>query len=131
VVWWLVASLIVDDSVTVPRPLSAVFALLADPDRLTSWLVGVTPAPGSPVDRHEGFHVRLADRDVVGELIAYEPPSHLAYRLMTGAGAQVLRITCTACSGGTRVEIHQSDPRGLVLDLPALTQTLRGLPPAS
>jgi uncharacterized protein YndB with AHSA1/START domain len=144
----------VNQSVLVPRDLPAVFAVLADPRHLASWLIAADPAASKPTDgavrggidtggavseplegypaAEPAFTLRLGDGDVLVEFIAYEPPSRVAYRLVTAEGSHVLRISCAACSssspvtssGATRVDIHQADPAGLFVDLSGLNRIL-------
>ena len=42
-----------------------------------------------------------------GEVVAYEPPWQVAFRVCGGPRAHLIRVTCTACAGGTRVHVHQ------------------------
>ncbi|HEY7049713.1 MAG TPA: SRPBCC family protein [Jatrophihabitantaceae bacterium] len=122
-----------DHTVTVSRALPAVFAVLADPRRLSSWVSGVTDVRrDSPADQpttlEELFRLRLQDRDAIGEVIAHEPPWYVAYRLAGADSSHVLRVACTACAdGATQVQVHQVDGGALAVDLAALNRTLLDL----
>ena len=57
---------------------------------------------------------------VDGEVICYEPPWLIAYRIFL-TQPRVLRFTCSASDGATRVHVHQSnDPAPLTIDLSLL-----------
>ena len=57
---------------------------------------------------------------VDGEVICYEPPWLIAYRIFL-AQPRVLRITCSASDGATRVHVYQSDDAApLTIDLTLL-----------
>ena len=57
---------------------------------------------------------------VDGEVIGYEPPWLVAYRIFL-AQPRVLRITCSASDGATRVHVYQSDDAApLTIDLSLL-----------
>jgi len=121
-----------DLTVTVSRALPAVFALLADPSRLSTWVCDVTDvsrdlAADRPAVLEESFALRLGDRDAAGEIISHEPPWSVAYRLTTADSSHVLRVSCTAREdGGTQVHIHQANAT-LAVDLAALNRTLLDL----
>jgi uncharacterized protein YndB with AHSA1/START domain len=122
-----------DRTVTVSRALPAVFAVLADPKRLSSWVPAVTDVSRDttaepPTTLEESFRLRLHDCDAVGEIIGHEPPWYVAYRLTTADASHVLRVSCTAREdGATEVHIHQADTAALAVDLPALNRTLLDL----
>jgi hypothetical protein len=113
---------------TLAPPITAVFAHVADPSRLEDWLgevAGVAAgAAGSPdIGVVFGLTLRRGERLVAatGELVAYEPPWLVAYRLRVGAHTQVLRLECTAGAGATRLHVHQADGDGaLTVDLARL-----------
>jgi uncharacterized protein YndB with AHSA1/START domain len=96
----------------------------------SSSLASATTAP----DGAAAFTLRLS-RDgtqtaATGELIAYEPPWQLAYRLLAGPDTHVLRVTCTAAGAGTRVHVRQAGPAApLTIDLAGLGQALTAGPP--
>jgi hypothetical protein len=121
-----------DDNATLEYPLQVVFGHLSAPRHLGDWLpqaVGADDGQG-PVDVGRTFSVRLSSDGQVGpaegELIAYEPPSSVAYRLFVGPRAHVLRVTCTHAGSTTRVHVHQPDePRPLVVDLARLGRALQ------
>lgn len=119
-----------DLTVTVSRALPAVFAILADPTRLSAWVSKVTDvsrdmAADQPVMLEESFALRLGGRAAVGEIISHEPPWSVAYRLTTADSSHVLRVGCTACvDGATQVHIHQANAAPLAIDVPALNRTL-------
>jgi uncharacterized protein YndB with AHSA1/START domain len=122
-----------DLTVTVSRALPAVFAILADPTRLSAWVSEVTDvsrdiAADRPAMLEESFPLRLGNRAAVGEIISHEPPWSVAYRLTTTDSSHVLRVSCTACEdGATQVHIHQANAAALAIDLPALNRTLHDL----
>ena len=100
-----------DHDAVLAHPIWQVFGHLADPARLGDWLPGATAihtAHGTAA-----FTLRLS-RDpaqaAADELIGYEPPWQLAYRLLAGPDTHVLRITCTTAGAGTRVHIGQASP---------------------
>jgi hypothetical protein len=111
-----------------------VFGHLATPARLAEWLPGVVAVHAdtmAPVGIGTQFTLRIRhnDREIsgTGELIGYEPPWSAAYRLITGPVTHVLRLTCTAIGGATRVHIRQaSSPAHLAVDLASLRQLLAG-----
>ena len=96
--------------------LAAVFHRLATPLRLGDWLPDVA-AVKCDADCSSGigtvFSLRLRQdgREVpgAGEVIAYEPPWSLAYRLVAGPRTHVLRLACVNVGGATRVSVHQAD----------------------
>jgi hypothetical protein len=96
--------------------LAAVFHRLAAPLRLGDWLPDVV-AVKCDADWSSGtgtaFSVRLRQdgREVpgTGEVIAYEPPWSLAYRLVAGPRTHVLRLACVSVGGATRVSVHQAN----------------------
>ena len=59
------------------------------------------------------FDLRLRQdgREVpgTGEVIAYEPPWSVAYRLVAASRTYVLRLTCVNIDGATRVSVHQAN----------------------
>jgi uncharacterized protein YndB with AHSA1/START domain len=121
-----------DLTVAVFRALPAVFAILADPTRLSAWVSDVTDVSRHMADRpailEESFALRLGDRAALGEIISHEPPWSIAYRLTTADSSHVLRVSCTACEdGATQVQIHQANAAALAIDLPALNRTLLDL----
>lgn len=120
-----------DLTVAVSWALPAVFAILADPTRLSAWVSDVTDVSrdmvGRPARLEESFALRLRDRAAVGEIISHEPPWSVAFRLTTSDSSYVLRVSCTACEdGATRVRIHQARADALAIDLPALNRALLG-----
>lgn len=124
-----------DLTVTVSRALPAVFAILADPTRLSAWVSDVADvsrdmAADQPATHEESFPLRLGDRAAVGEIISHEPPWSVAYRLTTADSSHVVRVSCTACAdGATQVQIHQANAAALAIDLPALNGALLNLDP--
>jgi uncharacterized protein YndB with AHSA1/START domain len=116
-----------DHYAMLPRPVATVFADLARPARLCDWLAEVVQVDADPAATIgvgtplaltvlEGGTVRVVD----GEVVGYEPPWLIAYRIFL-TQPQVLRLTCTASDGGTRVHVHQSDdPTPLTVDLTRL-----------
>lgn len=123
---------------TLAYPLQSVFDHLAAPARLGDWLPEVTgiSAGARPGQIGAPFAIRIrrdgAELPGAGELIAYEPPWSAAYRLITGPHTHVLRITCDAGDGTTRVHVHQSDDAAtLSVDLARLTRALGTAGPAT
>ena len=119
--------------VTVAQPLAAVFGHLAVPSRLADWLpevAGVQAAAGQPTGIGVTFGLRLrrGDRDIrgSGELIGYEPPWSVAYRLVAGPHTYVLRLTCVASDNGTRVLVRQAGAVPLAVDLGRLPELISG-----
>ena len=116
-----------DHHAVLAHPIGQVFGHLADPARLGDWLPAATAV-------HAGhgaatFTLRLsgdrAHAGAAGELIGYEPPWQLAYRLVAGPDTHVLRITCTTTGAGTRVHVRQASPAApLTVDLTRLGQAL-------
>ena len=125
-----------DHDAVLAHPIWQVFGHLADPARLGDWLTTATAIHAA--HGAAAFTLRLS-RDpaqaAAGELIGYEPPWLLAYRLRTGPDTHVLRITCTTSGAGTRVHIRQASCQGgpaqpLAVDLTRLSQALTS-PPAA
>jgi uncharacterized protein YndB with AHSA1/START domain len=120
-----------DDNTTLDYPLEVVFGHLSAPCHLGDWFpqaVGRDDGQG-PVDVGRTFSVRLSfDGNEVpaqGEVIAYEPPASVAYRLFVGPRAHLLRVTCTNAGPATRAHVHQPDePRPLLVDLARLGRAL-------
>jgi len=118
-----------DHDAVLAHPIGQVFGHLADPAHLGDWL----PAATAIHTGHQAatFTLRLS-RDqthAAGELIGYEPPWQLAYRLLAGPDTHVLRITCTTTCAGTRVHIRQAGPAApLAVDLARLGQALTARP---
>jgi hypothetical protein len=122
-----------DHEVTLTQPLAAIFGHLAAPARLADWLpevAGVQVGAGQPAGIGVTFGLRLrqGDGDICGsgELIGYEPPWSVAYRLVAGPHTYVLRLTCVASDDGTRVRIRQADSAvPLAVDLGRLPERIR------
>lgn len=117
-----------DHDATLAQPLAAVFGYLAVPSRLAGWLPDVAAVqaadeqPGG-IGVTFGLRLRRGGRDIAatGELIAYEPPWYVAYRLVTGSHTYVLRVTCVASDSATQVRVHQPDGNApLAVDLARL-----------
>jgi uncharacterized protein YndB with AHSA1/START domain len=113
------------------HPLEGVFRRLATPACLGDWLPEVAQVQTGPVPAGVGDVFSLAlgpDGEKVpaaGELIAYEPPWSVAYRLLSGSRVLVVRVTCTSGRGVTTVHVHQSeDLPPLVVDLDRLGRAL-------
>jgi hypothetical protein len=116
-----------DQYVTLDRPVAAVFADLATPARLGDWLPEVIQVNTEPaavigvgtaltLTMRSGGTVRVVDADVIG----YEPPWLVAYRIFL-APPRVLRITCSASDGATKVHLQQNnDAAPLTIDLSPL-----------
>jgi uncharacterized protein YndB with AHSA1/START domain len=122
-----------DHDAVLAHPIQLVFGHLADPARLSDWLPAATaidPGHGAAT-----FTLQLSGDPAytaAGELIGYEPPWQLAYRLVAGPHTHVLRITCTTVSAGTRVHIRQAGPAApLTVDLARLNQALTARPQPS
>jgi uncharacterized protein YndB with AHSA1/START domain len=121
-----------DDIASLDHPLAVVFGYLATPHHLGDWLPQAVEADDGqgPVDVGRVFNLRLRsgsdERPAQGELIAYEPPSSVAYRLFVGPRAHVLRVTCSNAGPTTRVHVHQPDePSPLLVDLARLGRALQ------
>jgi uncharacterized protein YndB with AHSA1/START domain len=118
--------------VMLAQPLAAVFGHLAAPARLADWLpevAGVQADAGQPSGIGVTFGLRLrdGDRDIrgSGELIGYEPPWSVAYRLVAGPHTHVLRLTCVSSDDGTRVRVRQADAAvPLAVDLDRLRELI-------
>jgi uncharacterized protein YndB with AHSA1/START domain len=115
-----------DQYVTLDRPLATVFADLATPARLGDWLTEVIHVNTEPAVVGVGAALTLTMREggtvgvVDGEVIGYEPPWLIAYRIFL-TQPRVLRFTCSASDGATRVHVHQSDDAApLTIDLSGL-----------
>jgi hypothetical protein len=123
-----------DHDTTLAQPLAAVFGHLAAPSRLADWLpevAAVQAAAGPPAGIGVTFGLRLrrGGRDIpgTGELIAYEPPWSVAYRLAAGSRTFVLRVTCVSSDGATQVRVRQADGTApLAVDLDRLPRYLPG-----
>ena len=81
------------------RPLAAVFDQLATPRRLGDWLPEVAAVKGEAQEFGEigtgtvfGLRLRKDGQEIAGtgEVIAYEPPWSVAYRLVTASQTYVL-----------------------------------------
>jgi uncharacterized protein YndB with AHSA1/START domain len=120
-----------DHDAVLAHPIWQVFGHLADPARLGDWLPAATAIHAD--HGAAAFTLRLS-RDqahtvAAGELIGYEPPWQLAYRLLAGPDTHVLRITCTTVSAGTRVHVRQAGPAApLAVDLARLGQAFTARP---
>jgi hypothetical protein len=106
--------------VLLARSLAAVFDQLAAPLRLGDWLPEVAAVKdeagelgGIGIGIGIVFDLRLRQdgREVpgTGEVIAYEPPWSVAYRLVAASRTYVLRLTCVNIDGATRVSVHQAN----------------------
>ena len=89
------------------------------------------PRPGQPAGIGVTFGLRLrrGGRDIggTGELIAYEPPWSVAYRVVAGSHIFVLRVTCVSSDGATQVHIRQADGAApLAVDLGRLPEHISG-----
>jgi hypothetical protein len=76
-----------------------------------------------------GLRLRRGGREIrgTGELIAYEPPWSVAYRIVAGSHIFVLRVTCVCSDGGTEVRVHQADGSApLAVDLGRLPEHIPG-----
>lgn len=104
-----------ESDATLEFTLGAVFGHLSKPVRLGDWLpqAGGIKVGRGHVDVGHRFSLRLVldghEVQARGELIAYEPPSSVAYRLLAGQRAHVLRVTCSAAGENTSVHVHQQD----------------------
>lgn len=123
-----------DHDTTLAWPLAAVFGHLAAPSRLADWLpevAAVRAEAGQPAGIGVTFGLRLrrGGRDIhgSGELIAYEPPWSVAYRVVAGSDIFVLRVTCVSSDGATRVRVRQADGAApLAIDLGRLPEHIPG-----
>jgi uncharacterized protein YndB with AHSA1/START domain len=123
-----------DHDTTLAQPLAAVFSHLAAPTWLADWLPEVTAVqagavPPGGIGVTFGLRLRRGGRDIpgTGELIAYEPPWSVAYRLAAGSHTFVLRVTCVSSDGATQVRIRQAGGAApLAVDLDRLPGHLPG-----
>jgi uncharacterized protein YndB with AHSA1/START domain len=103
----------VDWNVVLARPVEEVFAILADPARLSEWLPGLT-CESSGVQAELGATATVivdgpnGPEAAIAEMTAFEPPWLVSYRLLIGARTLTLRVTCTAQADQTRLHIRQS-----------------------
>jgi uncharacterized protein YndB with AHSA1/START domain len=124
----------VDHDTTLTRPLAVVFGHLAAPSRLADWLpevAAVQAEAGQPAGIGVTFDLRLrrGGRRIrgTGELIAYEPPWSVAYRVVAGSDIFVLRVTCVSSDGATWVRVRQADGAApLAVDLGRLHERIPG-----
>ena len=129
-----------DHDRTLAWPLAAVFGHLAEPSWLADWLPEVAEVAEVAAERAEagepagigvsfGLRLRRCGRDILGtgELIAYEPPWSVAYRVVAGSDTFVLRVTCVSSDGATRVRVRQADGTApLAVDLGRLPGHIPG-----
>lgn len=113
------------------RPIAVVFDHLAAPEHLGDWLPAVAGVvTGSAWRPGVGAEFTLTLREdgaavaAMGDVVAYEPPWQVAYRLCVGPCQHVIRITCTARAGGTGVRVRQGGSGR------TLAVAVRGLAPA-
>ena len=114
------------------HPLAMVFGYLAAPASLGDWLpevtgIGPDTAPAAGIGATFGLRLRHGGAEVAatGELIAYQPPRSVAYRLVAGPRTHVIRLTCTSSGDATRVQTYQADHTApLAVDLAALGQAM-------
>jgi uncharacterized protein YndB with AHSA1/START domain len=123
---------VIDQYASLAAPVAAVFTRLADPARLGDWLPQVTR-----VELESGHLIGIGlafavitdvtgDQLLPGEVASHEPPWLVAYRLMM-TGPMLIRATCTAHAGGTRVHVRQTDAADLLqVDLSRLQRALHG-----
>lgn len=124
-----------DDEAILARRLAVVFTHLATPVRLGDWLTEVTAVLADAeqpagIGAEFGLRLRRGDTETsgTGQLIAYEPPWSVAYRLRAGLDTYVLRVTCTSTTAGTRVCVQQTGhAHPLAVNLARLRQ---GMAPA-
>jgi hypothetical protein len=105
-----------DHEVIMARPLKAVFDQLAAPLRLADWLPEVVAVEGDAAELAEigtvfSLRLRRDGQEIpgTGELIAYEPPWCVAYRLVFGLCTYVLQLSCVHTGTATRVSVHQAN----------------------
>jgi hypothetical protein len=113
---------------TLAQPLTAVFHHVATPSRLGDWLAEVAGVEAGATELlgvgvvfaltlRRGEHLVAAR----GELVAYEPPWLVTYRLRDGAYTHVVRLECTAGAGATRLLVHLGESGdALTVDLARL-----------
>ena len=128
---------------TLDWPIGAVFAHVATPAHLGAWLPDLRGTRGAwRADEGAAFTLMWGARGprvagpqptVAGDMIAYEPPREVAYRLDIGDRRYVLRVTCTDRDGAgqvTHVHVRQrGEGAPLAVDLAGLGEalaTLRG-----
>ena len=121
-----------DLDTTLAAPIAALFRRLTTPRRLGEWLPDVVGVEAGGA-RHPGMGVEFAltlrqdGREVAatGEVVEYEPPWLVAYRLCAGERTHVVRVACTARGEGTHLHIHQGEGDGtLAVDLARLARAV-------
>ncbi|HVB08751.1 MAG TPA: SRPBCC family protein [Bacillota bacterium] len=117
---------------TLAQPITAIFHHVAAPPHLGNWLsdvVGVEACAAGPLGVGMVFALtmRRGERLVAatGEVVAYEPPWLVAYRLHVEACTHVVRLACTASEGATRLHVHQGgSSSALSVDLERLAESV-------
>jgi hypothetical protein len=113
---------------TLAQPLTAVFHLVATPSHLGDWLAEVASVEAGatePLGVGVVFALTLRRGECLvaatGELVAYEPPWLVSYRLRVGAHTHVVRLACTAGDGASRLHVHLGESGdALTVDLARL-----------
>lgn len=111
---------------TLHAPVERVFSRAADPTQLRQWLPDVAQVdiePAALIGVGTTFTVVLrADGPecvLAGEVVAYEPPRLIAYRLLLPE-PRLVRLVCTG-NAETRIHLYQSDTADpLAVDLARL-----------
>jgi uncharacterized protein YndB with AHSA1/START domain len=117
---------------TLPRPVQATFGRVADPARLADWLPQVQATasgrgvpPGLGTEFRATMQIDGLQVTATGEMVAYEPPWLVGYRMLAEGRTVSLRITCAAQPGGTGIHVHQPDgTTPLTVDLARLNWAL-------
>jgi hypothetical protein len=113
---------------TLPSPVGVTFALVADPSRLGDWLPEVTGPAATAAEVGAVFSLTFGAgpgrQAADGEVIAFEPPWLVGYRLFIGSGITTLRVTCAACPAGSQVHLQQAGDLALAVDLGRLARVL-------
>jgi len=98
--------------VTIARPITVVFVQLTRLGGWPEWMAAVLEARQTstgPLGVGATFAARIQEgehtRELVGEIIAYEPPHVVAYRDSAALGMAAVRYTLEAVVGGTRVRV--------------------------
>jgi uncharacterized protein YndB with AHSA1/START domain len=102
---------VVDESITINRPVEEVFSFLVDPDNallVNSSIVEMrSDPPGKGARAHATLRVLGRTFDVELETAEYDENERVVLRTITAPMAVEATYTYEAVSGGTRFTIHQ------------------------
>ncbi len=118
-------------SVTIRRPIATVFAGLTRVDAWSAWRPGTLGArltSAGPLGVGATFEQQIAVSGgtvmLIGEIIAYEPPRTLAYRVIAGPLPLTYHYIVEVTADGTRLAVRAEIGDALV-DLAVATGALR------